>query len=115
MWDMEKTRVKGNNMGLFSNKSKKIIRSISFALGGYKFTSDGEYIRYQSAYGKSFRVPIRHIDSVSLDKGGAGKNIIKVIGRGSTLAEVELVKNWCEEAQEFILDEIDYYRDNHQI
>jgi len=99
-------------MGLFgSSKPKKTIRSISFAMGGYKFTSNGEYLKYQSAYGKSFRVPIRHIDSVSLDKAGMGKNQIKIVGKGSTLAEVELAKPWCEKVQEFVLDELDLYRD----
>lgn len=91
-------------MGLFRSKSDKKI--LSFGMGGYKFTSDENFISYQSAYGKSFRVVKSDIEAVSLDKGGMGKNKIKINGRGALLAEVELPKNWAEKAQEFILTEM---------
>jgi len=89
-------------MGLFGNKND---RKLSFALGGYKFTANDEYVSYQSIYGKSFRVLRKDIESVSLDKGGMGKNIIKVNGRGTVLAEIELPKPWSEQAQDFIRKE----------
>jgi hypothetical protein len=89
-------------MGLFGNKTD---RKLSFALGGYKFTANDEYVSYQSIYGKSFRVLRKDIESVSLDKGGMGKNIIKVNGRGTLLAEIELPKSWSEQAQDFIRKE----------
>lgn len=89
-------------MGLFGNKND---RKLSFALGGYRFTANDEYVSYQSMYGKSFRVLRKDIESVSLDKGGMGKNIIKVNGKGTVLAEVELPKPWSEQAQEFIRKE----------
>lgn len=89
-------------MGLFGNKTD---RKLSFALGGYKFTANDEYVSYQSIYGKSFRVLRKDIESVSLDKGGMGKNIIKVNGRGTLLAEIELPKPWSEQAQDFIRKE----------
>lgn len=92
-------------MGLFDRNTKDE-KVLSFALGGYKFTSDNQFLRYQSAYGKSFRVNKIDIDSVSLDKGGPGKNIIKINGNGTLLAEVELPKPWAEKAQEFILSEM---------
>ncbi len=89
-------------MGLFGNKND---RKLSFALGGYKFTANDEYVSYQSIYGKSFRVLRKDIESVSLDKGGMGKNVIKVNGRGTVLAEIELPKPWSEQAQDFIRKE----------
>lgn len=91
-------------MGLFgdSNKNEK---KLSFAFGGYKFKADEKYVSYQSAYGKFFRVARKDIESVSLDEGGMGKYKIKVNGRGTTLAEVELPKQWAEQAQEFIEEE----------
>lgn len=90
-------------MGLFGNN--KNVRKLSFALGGYKFTADDQYVSYKSIYGKFFRVARKDIESVSLDKGGIGKNIIKVNGRGTVLAQVEMPKQWAEKAQEFIMKE----------
>lgn len=89
-------------MGLFGNRTD---RKLAFALGGYKFTANDEYVSYQSIYGKSFRLLRKDIESVSLDKGGMGKNIIKVNGRGTLLAEIELPKPWSEQAQDFIRKE----------
>ena len=90
-------------MGLFGNNKNE--RKLSFALGGYKFTADDQYVAYKSVYGKFFRVARKDIESVSLDKGGIGKNIIKVNGRGTILAQVEMPKQWAEKAQEFIMKE----------
>ncbi len=90
-------------MGLF--RKNKNERKLSFAFGGYVFKADEEYLSYQSAYGKSFRVRREDIESVSLDKGGAGKNIIKVNGHGTLLAQLEMPKTWAEKAQEFIMNE----------
>lgn len=91
-------------MGLFGG-NKKNERELSFAMGTYKFTADNEYVSYRSPYGKSFRVLRKDIESVSLDKGGAGKNIIKVNGHGTLLAEVEMPRPWAEKIQEFIMKE----------
>lgn len=90
-------------MGLFGNKNEK---TLTFALGGYKFKSDEHFISYQSAYGKSFRVNKADIESVSLDKGGLGKNKIKINGKGTLLAEVEMPKSWAEKVQAFITEEV---------
>jgi hypothetical protein len=90
-------------MGLFGNNKNE--RKLSFALGGYTFTSDNQYLSYKSIYGKFFRVARKDIESVSLDKGGFGKNIIKINGRGTTLAQLEMSKLWAEKAQEFIMNE----------
>jgi hypothetical protein len=88
-------------MNIFGNKSDK--KTLSFALGGYKFTSDDIYLSYRSIYGKFFRVAIKDIEGVSLDAAGAGKNIIKITGKGTVLAQVELPKQWSEKTQDFIL------------
>jgi hypothetical protein len=79
---------------------------LSFALGGYKFWTDNNYLYYRSIYGKSFRVLKADISSVSLDEAGKGKNNIKINGHGTTLAEEELPKPWAQKAQDFILNEI---------
>ncbi|MCL4366719.1 hypothetical protein M1563_00925 [Patescibacteria group bacterium] len=75
-------------------------------MGGYTFKANDNYISYQSIYGKSFRVVKADIESVSLDKGGMGKNVVKLNGRGTLLAEVEIPKNWAEKVQDFVLNEI---------
>lgn len=93
-----------NYMGLFENKKNE--RKLSFALNGYTFKADEEYLSYQSIYGKSFRVRRQDIESISLDKGGFGKNIIKINGNGTLLAQVEMPKNWAEKAQSFIMSEV---------
>lgn len=87
-------------------------RKISFAFGGYVFTSDGKYLRYQSAYAKSFRVPISDIDTVSLEKAGWGKNKIQIIGQGTVLASVDLPQDWAEKTQEFVLNEVQRSKSN---
>lgn len=90
-------------MGLFGNNKNE--RNLSFALGGYIFTSGDQYLSYKSVYGKFFRVARKDIESVSLDEGGFGKNIIKINGRGTILAQLEMPKTWAEQAQEFIMNE----------
>lgn len=100
-------------MGLFGKKKNE--RKLSFALGGYTFKADEEYVSYQSAYGKSFRVRRQDIESVSLDKGGAGKNIIKVNGHGTLLAQVDLPQSWAEKAQVFIMNEALGGKDNSNL
>ena len=97
-------------MGLFGNKKDE--RKLSFALGGYTFTANDQYVSYRSAYGKFFRVARKDIESVSLDKGGLGKMVIKVNGRGTTLAQIEMPKQWAEKAQEFIMNEALGNKDN---
>lgn len=90
-------------MSIFGNDKNN--RKLSFALGGYTFTADDQYVSYRSVYGKFFRVARKDIESVSLDKGGPGSNTIKINGSGTTLAEIELPKPWAEKAQGFIMNE----------
>jgi hypothetical protein len=92
-------------MGLFGGK-KKNEKTLSFGVGGYTFKSDEHFISYQSIYGKSFRVAKSDVESVSLDKGGMGKNKIKINGKGTLLAEIEMPKPWAEKVQTFITEEI---------
>lgn len=99
-------------MGLFGNKNKNE-KNLSFGMGGYRFKSDGQFISYQSAYGKSFRVAKSDIESVSLDKGGMGKNKIKLNGKGTLLAEVEMPKPWAEKVQAFITEAIQSSGENN--
>ena len=90
-------------MGLFGESKNE--KKLSFALGGYVFKSDEKYISYKSIYGKRFRVLKADVESVSLDQGKMGQNVIKLNGKGTTLATIELPTMWAEKAQEFIQDE----------
>lgn len=91
-------------MGIFGNKKNE--RKLSFGLGGYVFKADDDYISYKSMYGKSFRVLKSDIESVSLDDAGMGKNKIKINGKGTTLADVDMPKPWAEKVQDFIRSEL---------
>jgi len=92
-------------MGFFNNNNKNE-RKLSFALGGYTFTSDDTYLCYKSVYiGKALKIARKDIEGVSLSGGGLGKSIVKINGKGVTLGEVELPKPWAEKAQEFIVSE----------
>lgn len=92
-------------MGFFGGNPNE--KKLSFALGGYVFKSDEKYISYQSIYGKRFRVRKSDVESVSLDQGKMGQNVIKLNGKGTTLATIELPAMWAEKAQEFIQDEVE--------
>ena len=80
---------------------------LSFGLFGYRFNTDDRWLSYKSAYGKSFRVRKADIESVSLDEGGRGKSKLRINGRGTVLAEIELPRPWAEKTQEFIYREIE--------
>ncbi len=79
---------------------------MSFALGAYKFTIDEKYLEYRSAYGKNFRAPINDIDTASIDTMGWGKSILKITGRGSTLASIKLPQQRTKKAQDFVLNHL---------
>ncbi len=98
-------------MGIFGNKKNE--RKLSFGLGGYVFKADDEYISYKSMYGKSFRVLKSDIEGVSLDDAGMGKNKIKINGRGTTLADVDMPKPWAEKVQDFIRSELSGNKTTH--
>ena len=90
-------------MNLFrNNKNEKIL---TLALGFYKFKADDQYLSFRSLDLKTFRVRIADIESVSLDSAGIGKNILKINGKGTLLAQIELSKPWGAKAQEFIMDQ----------
>lgn len=91
-------------MDLFGNKKNN--KKLSFGFGGYVFTIDDQYVSYRSIYGKFFRVLKKDIESISLDSAGMGKNIFKINGKGTVLAQVEIPKIWAEKAQSFILNEV---------
>jgi len=78
---------------------------INFGLYGYQFKTDNNWLSYKSIYGKNFRVLLKDIESVSVDTAGLGKGKLKINGKGTTLAEVELPMTWAGKAQEFILKE----------
>lgn len=79
---------------------------------GYTFVIDDNFVSYNSPYGKSFRVYKKDIETISLDSAGSGKVKVKLNGKGTLLAEVEIPKGWGEKAQEFIYENL-HSENNH--
>ncbi len=52
------------------------------AAGG-KLALDGMFLSYRHPYGKTFRVPIKDIQTVTVDELGWGKGMLKIIGSGT--------------------------------
>ena len=79
---------------------------LRLGLMGYRFKVDDLWVSYQTAYGKSFRVPKADIESITLDEGHRGRNKLRLVGKGTVLAEIELPKKWAQKAQAFIYMEL---------
>lgn len=73
---------------------------------GQTFTLDDQFLKYKGVYGKSFSVPRSQIETVVVDTIGRGKGLLKVVGKGTTLASVELPINLAEKTQAWILQQL---------
>lgn len=80
--------------------------SIGFLGAGGKLVIENGMLRFSHPYGKTFSVPVRDIETVSLDTAGMGKSSLKVIGRGTVLAETTMPKSWGEKCQGWILERV---------
>lgn len=74
-------------------------------LGG-KLTLKQNMLNYQHPYGRTFRVRVADIDSVTVDTVGFGKGKLKVIGKGSILAEEKMPITWANKCQDWILTQL---------
>lgn len=72
------------------------------AAGG-KLTLDGMFLSYRHPYGKTFRVPIKDIQTVTVDVLGWGKGMLKIIGGGTELAKAKMPFTWANKCQDWIL------------
>lgn len=79
---------------------------LSFGVWGYRFKISNKQLVYKSAYGRSFTVATNDIDTATVNISKRGKGTLKVIGHGTTLAEVTLPLKWAEKARDFILSNI---------
>lgn len=83
-------------------KTKKY--RIGGVLAGQTITITDDLLKYQSAYNKRFSVSLSQIDTVTVDTAkGFGKSKLKIVGAGSTLAELEIPSNWATKAQAWLL------------
>jgi|GEM_PF-1547097 len=75
-----------------------------FGVGGKLTIKDG-YINYSHPYGKFFRVKVDDIETVAIDSLKFGKCELKIVGRGTDLAKVEMPLGWASKCQEWILSQ----------
>lgn len=80
---------------------------LSFGLGGYRFKIENGLLKYRTIYGKGFTVRLKDIQTASVDEAGRGKGTLKLVGAGTTLAQITLPRPWAEKVQEFVLQNID--------
>ena len=85
-------------------------------LAGQTLTIDKDILKYQSAYGKRFSVPISQIDSITVDTAkGTGKAKLKIVGNGTELASVDVPAPWASKAQAWLMDNIHFNNKNNSI
>lgn len=84
-----------------ANETKKY--RIGGILAGKTLIIEKGFLRYKSAYARTFRVPIADIQTVAVDDAGWGKAWLKVMGNGMELAKIKLPFTWANKAQEWIL------------
>ncbi|XOB46619.1 MAG: hypothetical protein ACKKMV_00330 [Candidatus Nealsonbacteria bacterium] len=70
--------------------------------GGRLIIKEG-FLNYFHPYGRTFRVPIKDIETVTIDMSRWGKGKLKIIGKGAELASMEMPINWANKCQEWIL------------
>ncbi|NUM25296.1 MAG: hypothetical protein HUU49_01570 [Candidatus Buchananbacteria bacterium] len=81
---------------------KKILR-LAFGAGGTLKMENG-FLNYQHPYGRTFRVPINDIETVTIDVKGWGESNLKIIGRGVELASEKMPISWAKKCQSWILE-----------
>lgn len=81
----------------------KILKLGLFGAGG-KLTIEGGFLNYKHPYGRTFRIPTKDVETVSVDVKGLGKGILKIIGHGAELASAEMPITWANKSQAWILE-----------
>ncbi len=78
----------------------------NIALAYDKFRTDDNFLYYNSIKGKTFKVLLTDIETVSIETKSFGKSTLKVIGRGTTLGEATMSTMAANKGQELILKEL---------
>lgn len=74
-------------------------------LSGQVFTLDDQLLTYRNAYGKLATVPRSAIETVTVDAKGRGTSTLKIIGKGTELAAIDLPHPWAVATQRWLLEE----------
>lgn len=75
-------------------------------LGGQTFTLDDKFLKFQGAYKGAFTVPVSQIETVTTDQVKAGTSELKILGKGTVLASVQLPTPWAEKSMLWILENL---------
>ena len=75
-------------------------------LSGQKFTLDDKFLSYKNAYGKTAKIPRAAIATAVIEPYKMGQSILKIIGSGTELVKITMPNLWCEQAQEWIVDNL---------
>lgn len=81
----------------------KIFKLGLFGAGG-KLKIENGFLSYQHPYGRTFRVLVKDIETITVDTKGWGSGILKIIGRGTELAIEKMPINWANKCQAWILE-----------
>ena len=86
-----------------TNQEQKKL-SLGFLGAGGKLNIVGGFLEFKHPYGRFFKVPVKDINTVTVDVVGLGKCKLKIIGNGTELASTDMPKNWAFKAQQWILE-----------
>ncbi|MDP3955902.1 MAG: hypothetical protein Q8Q18_01510 [bacterium] len=81
----------------------KVLKLGPLGVGG-KLKIEQGFLNFSHPYGRTFRVPIKDIETVVVDAKGLGKGILKIIGHGAELASAEMPIRWANKSQAWILE-----------
>lgn len=70
-----------------------------------KLAIDNGFLKFSNPYAKRFNVRVSDIETVTVDTLNFGKAKLKIVGKGSVLAETDLPVNWAEKCQRWILSQ----------
>lgn len=82
---------------------KKVFKIGLLGIGG-KLKIENGFLNYQNPYGRTFRVPTKDIETVTVDVKGPGKGVLKIIGHGVELASAEMPTSLANKSQAWILE-----------
>ena len=81
----------------------KVLKLGPFGVGG-KLILEAGFLNFKHPYARTFRVPTKDIETVTVDVRGMGKGILKLIGHGTELASAEMPISWANKGQTWILE-----------
>lgn len=78
---------------------------LNFNMGRFRFEFADDYLIYKTP-AKMTRIPISDIETVSVVNKSLTQATIKIVGRGTELGTIDLLKPWAEKAQDFLLKRV---------